>query len=113
MAHTDHLRALIEIRRHITGFQNEMESKLPTIQRRQQQSVMNKEKEIENAWTSMDITGIGPQQLLTYTQIQIQHCIEGQIFCVRKLLHGKLRSDLRQKSAKLLQNERKRSKKGN
>ena len=42
-------------------------------------------------------TGIGSQQLLTYSQMQIQHCIVGQIVCVRKLLLGKLRSDLRQK----------------
>ena len=48
----------------------------------------------------MDARGynrIGPQQLLTHSQIHIQHCKEGQIVCVRNLLHGKLRSDLRQK----------------
>ena len=33
----------------------------------------------------------------------MQHCIEGQIVCVRKLLQGKLSLDLRQKSTKLLQ----------
>ena len=43
----------------------------------------------------MNKTGIGPQQLLTYTQTQVQNCVESQITCVRNLLHGKLRSDLR------------------
>ena len=43
----------------------------------------------------MDTAGIGPQQLLAYTQTQVQNCVENVIICVRKLLHGKLRSDVR------------------
>ena len=45
----------------------------------------------------MDTTGIGPQPLLTYTQAQVQNCVEAHISCVRNLLHGKLRSDPRLK----------------
>ena len=98
----------------------EMEGKQNAIQRGHQKDSKGVEtdsngqgKGNRNAWRLMDITGIGPQQLLTYSQIQIQHCIEGQIACVRNLLHGKLRSDRRQKSTKLLQKGRKRPKKGN
>ena len=99
MAHIAHLRSLIEIRRHINGFQKRRKWKANTTQlsadikrmvKKWKQAVMNKEKEIKNAWALMDITGRGPQQLLTYSQLQIQHCIEGQIVCVRNLLHGKL-----------------------
>ena len=48
-------------------------------------------KKIQNTWDLMDKTGIGQQQLLTYTQTQLQNCVELQI----TLPHGKLRSDLR------------------
>ena len=56
---------------------------------------MNKGNKLHNAWELMDITGEGHGQFLTYTQQQVQNCIEAQILCVRKLIHGKLRSNLR------------------
>ena len=43
----------------------------------------------------MDITGIGPQQLLIYSQIQLQLCTEAQIVCVQNLLHGKLTKEIK------------------
>ena len=56
----------------------------------------------------MDITGIVTvtAHILTDTNI---NCIEGKIVCVRILLHGNLRSDLRQKSIKQRQRVRKKA----
>ena len=45
-----------------------------------------------------DVTGIGTQQLLTYTMTQVHNCIERQIELAKHLLHGRCRFDLRQKS---------------
>ena len=81
MVHMAHLRALFEIRRHINGFQKRRKWKANGTQcsadtkrivKKWKHAVMDKEKEI-----------------------QIQLFIEGQIVCVRNLLHGKLRSDLK------------------
>ena len=59
--------------------------------------VIDKSKKTQNEWALMDTTGIGSQQLLTYTQTQVQNCEEAQTICVRNLLHGKLMSNLRLK----------------
>ena len=106
MAHLAHLRALTEIRRQINGFQKKeikgkqhiivISAEIKRIVKKWKQAAMGKETEIENAWTLIDIIGIAPQRLLTWSQTQIQHGIEGQIVCVRNLKHRKLRSDLRQ-----------------
>ena len=106
IAHQAHLRALIEIRRHVFGYHKRRKwtsnskyfnSDIKRIVKAWRHKVIDKSKKIQNAWELMDKTGIGPQQLLTYTQTQEQNCVESQIQCVRNLLHGKLRSDLRLK----------------
>ena len=73
MAHMAHLRALVEIRRKINGFQKkkweanstQYSEDIKRIVKEWKQTIIDKEKEIGNAWTLMDITLIGPQQLLT------------------------------------------------
>ena len=113
MAHMAHLRALVEIRRHIHGFQKrkwkanstQYSADIKTIVKKWKQAVMNKDKEIEKKEMEgehhtiqrrhlkdskemetgsngqgkenrklmklMDITRMGPQQLLICSQIQI------------------------------------------
>ena len=78
MAQMAHLRALFEIRRQINGYHkrrkwrsnsSQFSAAIRRVVKKWKQTVMGKEKEIENAWALMDITGIGPQQLLTYSKI--------------------------------------------
>ena len=106
IAHQAHLRALIEIRRQVSRYHKRrmwtsnsryFSSEINQIMKTWRDEVIDKSKKIQNAWELMDKTGIGPQQLLTYTQIQVQNSAESQIKCVRNLLHGKQRSDLRLK----------------
>ena len=40
---------------------------------------MTKGNKLQYAWELMDITGVGPRQLLAYTQKQVQNCVEAQI----------------------------------
>ena len=54
------------------------------------------ETPLKEVWNVLDTTGIGPQQLLTYTLPQVQHCMEGQIELFEVLLHGRCRTGLRQ-----------------
>ena len=59
--------------------------------------VIDKSNKIQNAWDLMDTPWFGPRQLVTYTQMQVQNCVESQITCLRNLHNGKLKSGLRLK----------------
>ena len=85
IVHKAHLRALIEIRRHVSGYHKRRKwtansrhfsHDINRIMKTWRDEVIDKSKKIQNACEVMDKTGIGPQQLLTYTLTQVQNCIE-------------------------------------
>ena len=80
IAHKAHLIALIEIRRFVFGYHKprkwtsdsrHFSGDVKRIVKTWRDEVIDESKEKQNARQLMDRTGIGPQQLLTYTQTQV------------------------------------------